>query len=208
MILGAIPRASLNMTTGHWQLDGGGRGGRRGERQHRYCCGLVLIPSLPPRSKRHKSGSMEDDIDTSPGGEYYTSSNSPTSSSRNWTEDMEGGRCLLLLYCPSASSLLPYRHPCQDVLSQPGHTACAAMPPLSPHLKVGAACGCHDAVGPSAWTQSFCCRTLLTQAQAVSSGALCLAHPAPQLPLLGPTAAAPLLRAFLFLSRQHQLAVH
>ncbi|NWV60629.1 NFIC factor, partial [Sylvietta virens] len=42
-------------------------------------------------SKRHKSGSMEDDIDTSPGGEYYTSSNSPTSSSRNWTEDMEGG---------------------------------------------------------------------------------------------------------------------
>ncbi|NXJ04925.1 NFIC factor, partial [Odontophorus gujanensis] len=44
-------------------------------------------------SKRHKSGSMEDDIDTSPGGEYYTSSNSPTSSSRNWTEDMEGGRC-------------------------------------------------------------------------------------------------------------------
>ncbi|NXE43685.1 NFIC factor, partial [Ptilorrhoa leucosticta] len=47
-------------------------------------------------SKRHKSGSMEDDIDTSPGGEYYTSSNSPTSSSRNWTEDMEGGRCPLL----------------------------------------------------------------------------------------------------------------
>lgn len=36
---------------------------------------------------------MEDDIDTSPGGEYYTSSNSPTSSSRNWTEDMEGGKC-------------------------------------------------------------------------------------------------------------------
>lgn len=38
---------------------------------------------------------MEDDIDTSPGGEYYTSSNSPTSSSRNWTEDMEGGKCFL-----------------------------------------------------------------------------------------------------------------
>ncbi|KTG39382.1 hypothetical protein cypCar_00000843, partial [Cyprinus carpio] len=42
-------------------------------------------------SKRHKSGSMEDDIDTSPGGEYYTSPNSPASSSRNWQEEMEGG---------------------------------------------------------------------------------------------------------------------
>lgn len=31
-------------------------------------------------------------MDTSPGGDYYTSPNSPTSSSRNWTEDMEGGR--------------------------------------------------------------------------------------------------------------------
>lgn len=44
------------------------------------------------RSKRHKSGSMEDDIDTSPGGEYYTSPNSPASSSRNWPEEMEGGQ--------------------------------------------------------------------------------------------------------------------
>ncbi|VTJ73441.1 Hypothetical predicted protein [Marmota monax] len=43
------------------------------------------------RSKRHKSGSMEEDVDTSPGGDYYTSPSSPTSSSRNWTEDMEGG---------------------------------------------------------------------------------------------------------------------
>nr|XP_013799982.1 PREDICTED: nuclear factor 1 C-type [Apteryx mantelli mantelli] len=51
-----------------------------------------LIQVSRSESKRHKSGSMEDDIDTSPGGEYYTSSNSPTSSSRNWTEDMEGGR--------------------------------------------------------------------------------------------------------------------
>lgn len=31
-------------------------------------------------------------MDTSPGGDYYTSPSSPTSSSRNWTEDMEGGR--------------------------------------------------------------------------------------------------------------------
>lgn len=30
-------------------------------------------------------------MDTSPGGDYYTSPSSPTSSSRNWTEDMEGG---------------------------------------------------------------------------------------------------------------------
>lgn len=35
---------------------------------------------------------MEEDVDTSPGGDYYTSPSSPTSSSRNWTEDMEGGR--------------------------------------------------------------------------------------------------------------------
>jgi hypothetical protein len=34
---------------------------------------------------------MEDDVDTSPGGEYYTSPNSPASSSRNWQEDLEGG---------------------------------------------------------------------------------------------------------------------
>lgn len=34
---------------------------------------------------------MEEDVDTSPGGDYYTSPSSPTSSSRNWTEDMEGG---------------------------------------------------------------------------------------------------------------------
>lgn len=30
-------------------------------------------------------------MDTSPGGEFYTSPSSPTGSSRNWTEDMEGG---------------------------------------------------------------------------------------------------------------------
>lgn len=51
-----------------------------------------LLSSPRSRSKRHKSGSMEEDVDTSPGGDYYTSPNSPTSSSRNWTEDMEGGR--------------------------------------------------------------------------------------------------------------------
>ncbi|XP_068174794.1 nuclear factor 1 C-type-like isoform X2 [Antennarius striatus] len=40
-------------------------------------------------SKRHKSGSMEEDAD-SPGGEYYHSPSSPASS-RNWTDDIEGG---------------------------------------------------------------------------------------------------------------------
>lgn len=39
-------------------------------------------------SKRHKSGSMEEEVDSP--GEYYHSP-SPASSSRNWTEDMEGG---------------------------------------------------------------------------------------------------------------------
>ncbi|KAG8003285.1 Nuclear factor 1 C-type, partial [Nibea albiflora] len=42
------------------------------------------------RSKRHKSGSMEEEAD-SPGGEYYHSPSSPASNSRNWTDDMEGG---------------------------------------------------------------------------------------------------------------------
>ncbi|KAM8873773.1 nuclear factor 1 C-type isoform 6-T7 [Spinachia spinachia] len=41
-------------------------------------------------SKRHKSGSMEEEAD-SPGGEYYHSPSSPASSSRNWTDEMEGG---------------------------------------------------------------------------------------------------------------------
>ncbi|XP_051803265.1 nuclear factor 1 C-type isoform X5 [Acanthochromis polyacanthus] len=41
-------------------------------------------------TKRHKSGSMEEDAD-SPGGEYYHSPSSPASSSRNWADDMEGG---------------------------------------------------------------------------------------------------------------------
>jgi len=52
---------------------------------------LLFLLFVLHRSKRHKSGSMEDDIDTSPGGEYYTSPNSPASSSRNWPEEMEGG---------------------------------------------------------------------------------------------------------------------
>lgn len=42
------------------------------------------------RIKRQKSGSMEEDVD-SPAGEYYHSPSSPASSSRNWTDDMEGG---------------------------------------------------------------------------------------------------------------------
>lgn len=90
---------------------------RRGETGS--CCEPLLIPSLSPRSKRHKSGSMEDDIDTSPGGEYYTSSNSPTSSSRNWTEDMEGGRCLPIgasLWGPPANSAVFSGYRCHTSL--------------------------------------------------------------------------------------------
>ncbi|XP_072294624.1 nuclear factor 1 C-type [Eucyclogobius newberryi] len=41
-------------------------------------------------SKRHKSGSVEDEAD-SPGQEYYPSPVSPASSSRNWADDMETG---------------------------------------------------------------------------------------------------------------------
>lgn len=36
---------------------------------------------------------MEEEAD-SPGGEYYHSPSSPASSSRNWTDDMEGGKSI------------------------------------------------------------------------------------------------------------------
>nr|XP_057928411.1 nuclear factor 1 C-type isoform X2 [Doryrhamphus excisus] len=50
----------------------------------------TLASTSSSGSKRHKSGSMEDEV-ASPGGEYYHSPSSPASSSRNWTDDMEGG---------------------------------------------------------------------------------------------------------------------
>ncbi|KAK3540402.1 hypothetical protein QTP70_030636 [Hemibagrus guttatus] len=57
--------------------------------------GVTMRRTLPSTSssgsKRQKSSSVEGDIDTSPGGEYYTSPNSPASSSRNWPDEMEGG---------------------------------------------------------------------------------------------------------------------
>ncbi|XP_034091013.1 nuclear factor 1 C-type isoform X2 [Gymnodraco acuticeps] len=56
-------------------------------------------------SKRHKSGSMEEEAD-SPGGEYYHSPSSPASSSRNWTDDMEGGNRRIV------SSVCTWRHEC------------------------------------------------------------------------------------------------
>ncbi|NXL84306.1 NFIC factor, partial [Alectura lathami] len=83
VVTGTGPNFSLGELQGHlaYDLNPSSTGMRR-----------TLPSTSSSGSKRHKSGSMEDDIDTSPGGEYYTSSNSPTSSSRNWTEDMEGGR--------------------------------------------------------------------------------------------------------------------
>ncbi|NXI53182.1 NFIC factor, partial [Chloroceryle aenea] len=71
-----------------------------------------------------------------PGGEYYTSSNSPTSSSRNWTEDMEGGRCLprralRLLQGSAASS------PCQPRLWD---SVCARVLLYGPRVKAGPGC--------------------------------------------------------------------
>lgn len=52
------------------------------------CTRRGLTGRLVHRSKRHKSGSMEEEVDSP--GEYYHSP-SPASSSRNWPEDMEGG---------------------------------------------------------------------------------------------------------------------
>ncbi|XP_077188162.1 nuclear factor 1 C-type isoform X3 [Paroedura picta] len=82
VVTGTGPNFSLGELQGHlaYDLNPSSTGMRR-----------TLPSTSSSGSKRHKSGSMEDDLDTSPGGEYYTSPSSPTSSSRNWTEDMEGG---------------------------------------------------------------------------------------------------------------------
>uniref|UniRef100_A0A8C5S0X6 Nuclear factor I C n=1 Tax=Laticauda laticaudata TaxID=8630 RepID=A0A8C5S0X6_LATLA len=81
VVTGTGPNFSLGELQGHlaYDLNPSSTGMRR-----------TLPSTSSSGSKRHKSGSMEDDLDTSPGGEYYTSPSSPTSSSRNWTEDMEG----------------------------------------------------------------------------------------------------------------------
>uniref|UniRef100_A0A6I8NX93 Nuclear factor 1 n=1 Tax=Ornithorhynchus anatinus TaxID=9258 RepID=A0A6I8NX93_ORNAN len=82
VVTGTGPNFSLGELQGHlaYDLNPASTGMRR-----------TLPSTSSSGSKRHKSGSMEEDVDTSPGGDYYTSPNSPTSSSRNWTEDMEGG---------------------------------------------------------------------------------------------------------------------
>ncbi|XP_025029842.1 nuclear factor 1 C-type isoform X1 [Python bivittatus] len=81
VVTGTGPNFSLGELQGHlaYDLNPSSTGMRR-----------TLPSTSSSGSKRHKSGSMEDDLDTSPGGEYYASPSSPTSSSRNWTEDMEG----------------------------------------------------------------------------------------------------------------------
>ncbi|XP_078234975.1 nuclear factor 1 C-type isoform X2 [Pogona vitticeps] len=82
VVTGTGPNFSLGELQGHlaYDLNPSSTGMRR-----------TLPSTSSSGSKRHKSGSIEDDLEASPGGEYYTSPSSPTSSSRNWTEDMEGG---------------------------------------------------------------------------------------------------------------------
>ncbi|XP_041060172.1 nuclear factor 1 C-type isoform X4 [Carcharodon carcharias] len=82
IVTGTGPNFSLGELQGHlaYDLNPPSAGMRR-----------TLPSSSSSGSKRHKSGSMEDDIDTSPGGEFYPSPSSPASSSRNWQEEMEGG---------------------------------------------------------------------------------------------------------------------
>ncbi|XP_035279466.1 nuclear factor 1 C-type-like isoform X1 [Anguilla anguilla] len=82
VVTGTGPNFSLGELQGHlaYELNPPGAGMRR-----------TLPSTSSSGSKRHKSGSMEEDVDTSPGGEYYPSPSSPGSSSRNWQEDMEGG---------------------------------------------------------------------------------------------------------------------
>ncbi|KAI1882609.1 hypothetical protein AGOR_G00236650 [Albula goreensis] len=82
VITGTGPNFSLGELQGHLAYDLSPTGG--GMRR-------TLPSTSSSGSKRHKSGSVEEDVDTSPGAEYYPSPTSPASSSRNWPEDMEGG---------------------------------------------------------------------------------------------------------------------
>lgn len=81
VVTGAGPNFSLGELQGHlaYDLNPSGVGMRR-----------TLPSTSSSGSKRHKSGSMEEEVD-SPGGEYYPSPNSPAGSSRTWQEDLEGG---------------------------------------------------------------------------------------------------------------------
>ncbi|XP_071005445.1 nuclear factor 1 C-type-like isoform X13 [Oncorhynchus clarkii lewisi] len=120
VVTGAGPNFSLGELQGHlaYDLNPSGVGMRR-----------TLPSTSSSGSKRHKSGSMEDDVDTSPGGEYYTSPNSPASSSRNWQEDLEGG----ISRSPHPSSSLHF--PTTSILPQSTsyfpHTAIRYPPHLS-----------------------------------------------------------------------------
>ncbi|RXN34631.1 nuclear factor 1 C-type-like isoform X1 [Labeo rohita] len=121
VVTGTGPNFSLGELQGHlaYDLNPSGVGMRR-----------TLPSTSSSGSKRHKSGSMEDDIDTSPGGEYYTSPNSPASSSRNWQEEMEGG----ISRSPHPSSSLHF--PGAPILPQTAstyfpHTAIRYPPHLS-----------------------------------------------------------------------------
>ncbi|XP_035314288.1 nuclear factor 1 C-type isoform X4 [Cricetulus griseus] len=122
VVTGTGPNFSLGELQGHlaYDLNPAGAGLRR-----------TLPSTSSSGSKRHKSGSMEEDVDTSPGGDYYTSPSSPTSSSRNWTEDIEGG----IARSPHPSSALHF--PATSILPQTAstyfpHTAIRYPPHLNP----------------------------------------------------------------------------
>ncbi|XP_039623078.1 nuclear factor 1 C-type isoform X6 [Polypterus senegalus] len=121
VVTGTGPSFSLGELQGHlaYDLNPSGAGMRR-----------TLPSTSSSGSKRHKSGSMEEDIDTSPSGEFYTSPNSPASSSRNWPEDIEGA----IARSPHPSSSLHF--PTTSILPQTGssyfpHTAIRYPPHLS-----------------------------------------------------------------------------
>ncbi|XP_032902725.1 nuclear factor 1 C-type isoform X5 [Amblyraja radiata] len=123
IVTGTGPNFSLGELQGHlaYDLNPPSAGMRR-----------TLPSSSSSGSKRHKSGSMEDDIDTSPGGEFYPSPSSPAGSSRNWQEEMEGG---LASRSPHASSSLHF--PTTSILPQSAsgyfpHTTIRFPPHLNP----------------------------------------------------------------------------
>ncbi|XP_062308905.1 nuclear factor 1 C-type isoform X2 [Osmerus eperlanus] len=81
VVTGAGPNFSLGELQGHlaYDLNPSGVSMRR-----------TLPSTSSSGSKRHKSGSLEEEVD-SPGGEYYPSPNSPAGSSRTWQDDTDGG---------------------------------------------------------------------------------------------------------------------
>uniref|UniRef100_UPI00398EEE77 nuclear factor 1 B-type-like isoform X3 n=1 Tax=Pristiophorus japonicus TaxID=55135 RepID=UPI00398EEE77 len=109
---------------------------------HDINSGLQRSMSSPPGSKRPKTISIDDSIDTSPTGEFYPSPSSPTSVSRTWHErdqemssptmkkpekPMYSGPTSPQGSSPRLSTFPPHHHP-----GIPGHSVISTRSPPPP----------------------------------------------------------------------------